>query len=283
MARRHCRMIFIVGANGRLGQALVRRFGASAVTSLPRSVYANWHEDGAAAAVARYFASVSTAGDTIYVCAGLLDPHLPELEHRAVNLALPCNIIAAATPLGIAVRTFGTVMEVLMPDHNPYIRSKAALGHQVARSAAAGLPVAHLRLHTQYGGGAPSAFMFLGQIASALRARAPFMMTSGRQLREYHHVDDDAAAIDLLETAGLQGVQDLNHGAPVTLAALAQHVFATFNASDLLALGALPEPATDNFGRVLDRLHSLGPLRFRATLPGVTDYLKTELQAPKSV
>lgn len=272
-------MNVIIGGSGRLGQALVRRFGADAVICLPRAAYADWHADGGALAVARHFAAFGP-GDTIYVTAGVLDPRAADADLAAVNLALPRNIIDGAAPLGIAVRTFGTIMETLLSGHNPYIRSKTALGQHVAERAAAGLPVAHVRLHTQYGGGAPSPFMFLGQIAAALRTATPFRMTAGKQLREYHHVDDDAAALLALEQAGLHGAVDLNHGAPDTLAALAAHVFSAFDASALLLVGALPEPAAEHYGGTLIRPAALEACAFRASLPGVVDYLRTELQVP---
>ena len=274
-------MIFLIGGSGRLGQALVRQFGAGAVQCLPRPLYAGWHADTAAADVARYFSAAGAGpGDIIYVAAGLLDPRLPEQEHAAVNLELPRNIIDGAAPLGIAVRTFGTVMETLLSGSNAYIRSKTALGALVEQRAANGLPVAHVRIHTQYGGGAPSAFMFLGQIAAALREKTTFAMTAGAQLREYHHVDDDAAALRLLEEAGLHGIVALSHAAPVTLRALAEHVFAAFGASDQLAVGALPEPPAENYSGVLARPPALAAFVFRPALAGVVDYLKHELPFP---
>lgn len=275
-------MKFVIGSSGRLGQALLRQFGADAVTCLPRAVYAPWCAEGQAASVARHFAALGGPGDTLYVAAGLLDPRLPEADHAAVNLALPRNLIDGAAPLGMAVRTFGTIMESLLAGQNAYIRSKSALGLHAAAAAAAGLPVAHLRIHTQYGGGAPSPFMFLGQIAASLRAGTTLSMTSGRQLREYHHVDDDAGAVAQLEAAGLHGMVDVNHGAPVTLRALAEHVFAAFDASALLAVGALPEPPAEHYNGALARPAALAAFPFRATLPGVAAYLHSELQNPIS-
>ena len=52
----------------------------------------------------------------------------------------------------------------------------------------------HLHLHTLYGG-RPQAHMFLGQMIRALERGAEFAMSSGEQLREYHHVHDIAGAM----------------------------------------------------------------------------------------
>ncbi len=271
-------MIFLIGGSGRLGQAIARRHAGSPVTLLPRERYAHWGEPGAQREVAQHFAPWAGSGAVVYVTAGLLDPRLAPEEHARVNVALPLNVVEGAAPLGLRVRTFGTVMETLLSSQNPYVRSKAELGRQMAAAAASGLAVAHLRIHTLYGGGAPAGFMFLGQLASALRERQPFRMTLGRQLREYHHVDDDAAALALLEAAGLSGVVDLNHGAPLSLRALAESVFGAFGASALLELGALPEPADENFGAVLARPAPLLPAHFREATSGVVDYLKPYIQ-----
>jgi nucleoside-diphosphate-sugar epimerase len=154
------------------------------------------------------------------------------------------------------------------------VRSKAALGQQVAALAAQGAPLAHIRVHTLFGGGAPSPFMFLGQMLAALEQRTPFNMTLGRQLREYHHIDDEARAIRLLDEAGVRGVLDLSHGAPLSLAELAGTVFSHFGASDLLHVGALPEPVEENFGTVFARHPLLPAAAYRPALPAILDYLK---------
>jgi nucleoside-diphosphate-sugar epimerase len=271
-------MIFVVGGSGRLGQAIARQHASSPVTLLPRAVYERWGEPGAQREIAQYFASWAGSGATIYVTSGLLDPRMSPHEHARVNVALPLNIVEGAAPLGLKVRTFGTVMESLAATQNPYVESKAELGRRMAAAADSGLPVAHLRIHTLYGGDAPASFMFLGQVASALRARQPFRMTLGRQLREYHHVDDDAAALARLEAAGLHGVLDLSHGAPLSLRELAEHVFGAFGAPQLLELGALPEPARDNFEAVLARPAALAQVSFRDARNGVVEYLTPYVQ-----
>lgn len=267
-------MIFLVGGSGRLGMAIARQHGDAQVTVLPRAIYAHWGDADAQREIAAYFAPLAHTGAVIYVTAGLLDPRLPPEEHARINLRLPMQIVMAAAPLGIKVRTFGTVMETLVMNQNAYVRSKAELGREMARAASTGLPVAHVRIHTLYGGGAPASFMFLGQLASALRERQPFLMTQGRQLREYHHVDDDAAALVVLEKAGLHGIVDLSHGEPISLRGLAEGVFTAFGEGALLKIGALPEPADDNFAVVLARPASLLTAGFRDAIGGVVDYIQ---------
>lgn len=275
-------MTFVLGGRGRLGAALVRAHPAGSVKALEREVYAGWSAPGAEQAVADYFAPWAGSGATVYVASGLLDPRMDAGQLAAVNLDLPRNVIAGAGLHGLRVVTFGTVMERLLTQQNPYVQSKAALGRHVAALAAGGAHVAHVQVHTLFGEGEPSPFMFLGLIASALRAQAPFRMTQGRQLREYHHVDDAARAVAQLIAAGRGGVFDLSSGAPVSLRALAESSFAAFGASDLLQLGAVQEPADENYATVFAPDPVLAHDAFRPTLPAIHAYLAQCGIAPRS-
>jgi nucleoside-diphosphate-sugar epimerase len=273
-------MKFVIGGRGRLGQAIAREYPAADALCLDRAVYEGWWEAGAQDKVARFFAPWAGSSSTVFVTSGLLDPKLAPAEHQKVNYELPRNVIAGAASLGLKVVTFGTVMESLLAQHNPYIQSKAALGRHVADLAMAGQPVTHVRVHTLFGVGAPSPFMFLGQILTALGQRTPFNMTLGKQLREYHHVDDEARAIRALDAAEVRGVFDLSHGDPVSLRELATTVFAAFGAADLLHVGALPEPLEENYSTVFARHPLLGPQAYRPALPAIVDYLKACVVQP---
>lgn len=267
-------MIFIIGGRGRLGQAIARQYGAGAAVCVERAVYEAWAEPQSQVAIDAFFAPLAGTGATVIVTAGLLDPKLDPDALRKVNVDLPRNIVDGGIRHGVKVTTFGTVMEALLADHNPYVRSKVALGQYVAECAAAGAQVAHIRVHTLYGAGAPSPFMFLGQMLTALEGRTPFNMTLGKQLREYHHVDDDARAVRVFDEAGARGVLDLSHGAPVSLGELARTVFDAFGAADLLHVGAIPEPREENYNTVFARHPLLVSEGFRDTLPAVVAYLE---------
>jgi nucleoside-diphosphate-sugar epimerase len=269
-------MIYVLGGSGRLGRAIGATGSSGEVVLLERAVYEDWWQSDAATRVGRFFGTAPT-GSAVLVAAGLLDPSLPQAEHQRINVELPARIIEGACKAGLRVVTFGTVMERLVEHPNAYIASKAALGRIVAERAAAGDAVTHLQIHTLYGGGEPAPSMFLGQICRALRAGRPFEMSPGRQLREYHHVDDDAVATRAILDAGTDGVVTLSHGAPCTLRDLASHVFGELGRLELLHIGALPEPRDDNYATVLPRPHSLARIEFRPALQGVADYLRALL------
>ena len=76
--------------------------------------------------------------------------------------------------------------------------------------------------------------MFLGQILSALKKNRPFFMVSGRQLREYHHYDDEAEAIKLTVKSPLSSIITLSHGNPIDLNSIANSIFDAFGKRELL-------------------------------------------------
>ena len=107
----------------------------------------------------------------------------------------------------------------------------------------------HLHLHTLYGG-QPHPHMFLGQMIGALERGAEFHMTSGEQLREYHHAHDIAGA--MLAGRDWESAREpvhLSSGAPVRLADLARAVFAG-SGHRVAQVGAPPTAAVISRPRV---------------------------------
>lgn len=271
-------MILIIGSRGRLGQAICQQYNPSEVVCVDRVVYEHWSAPDSALHIAEYFSEYAHDGSVVYICSGLLDSRLPAEQLYDVNFRLPKNIINAVTPLGIRAITFGTAMERTLTS-NAYVQSKLLLSELVKASANGDIRPAHIRIHTLYGTGEPSPFMFLGQILTAIRADAPFEMTQGRQLREYHHVEDDAVAIKSLVDRQIGGIVELSHGKPVSLKHLAQAIFQACGKSDLLHLGALPEPAEENFSRVFERPAVLDAIVFRDCIESVVEYMQTRINA----
>lgn len=271
-------MIFILGSRGRLGQAIAAQYNPNDIVCVDRDVYESWSGSDASTAIREYFSRWQLEQSVVYLCSGLLDPRLTADELLAVNYQLPRNVIESVAPLGIRVVTFGTAMEHTLTN-NSYVQSKLKLSLFVESANACAALATHVRIHTLYGSGEPSPFMFLGQILSALRTDSPFAMTMGRQLREYHHVDDDAAAIKSLIDARITGAVDLSHGQPVTLRNLAEAVFNAVDKSQLLQLGALPEPAEENFNLVFDLPEALKKSTFREAIPSVIEYMKSRMHA----
>jgi nucleoside-diphosphate-sugar epimerase len=242
--------------------------------TLDRSIYELWSRPGAHDLVSRYFDQHSSEGGVVFVASGLLDPKMSQDVLFRVNYHLPKNLIDGATKLGIKIITFGTIMEGLLQSKNSYIQTKTALSEYVNTVVDEDRPVIHLRIHTLYGIGQPSHFMFLGQILSAIRDNVPFKMTSGRQLREYHHLADEAKAIRQIASFAPPGVMNLSHGKPLRLRVIAESVFKVLGKSDLLQVGSLPEPTEENYDKVFNPPEILYEVEFRDSLPALVSYMQ---------
>ncbi|AHM71364.2 NAD(P)-dependent oxidoreductase [Yersinia hibernica] len=262
----------MIGSRGRLGNAICNSYLPENITKLDRAIYEKWGNSSYKEDISRYFEDKYTPDSIIFIASGVLDPKLPQEAHIDVNYLLPKNIIEATSHLGLKVVTFGTIMEELVSTKNAYVNSKSILGNFI--STLPDMNALHIRIHTLYGVGLPSNFMFLGQLYNSLKNKLVFEMSPGNQLREYHHIDDDVAAIHVLINNNVRGVFNLSHGQPVQLKSIASYIFKELNVEELLSIGAYPEPKDDNYGIISQRPIELNGVDFRDTLPSILSYLK---------
>jgi len=265
---------YLIGGRGRLGRSIAARYADSKLFPMNRAIYEDWCRDGAADQVSRYFEQNVSEKSTVFVASGLLDPNISEEDLFKVNYTLPKNVIDGTSKLGVEVITFGTVMEGLIQSKNSYVRSKIKLKNYVEMMASSQRSIKHIQLHTLYGIGLPSPFMFLGQMLLAIKTNVPFRMTSGCQLREYHHLEDEAAAIRMIADSLISGVVNLSHGNPVSLRAIAENVFEELGKIHLLHVGALPEPAEENYDQIFRVNEIVDGVCFREVLPNINEYMK---------
>ncbi len=99
-------------------------------------------------------------------------------------------------------------------------------------------------------------------------------MTSGQQLREYHHLADETKAIRLIAETTCSGVLNITHGKPVSLKAVAERIFKALGKGELLHIGALAEPLAENYEKIFELVPMLQEVEFRETLPGIVQYMQ---------
>lgn len=159
-------MNFVLGAKGRLGQAIVNAFSPNEVIALDRSIYADWWTRSGIDSASFFFEKLKKTDiekSIVYVTAGILDSNRPFEEHHNINFLLAKHIIEGGNRVGLPAVTFGTMMEKVVgcDTRNPYILSKTKLSHFITEFSTKthqALPL-HIRLHTLYGGGLPSPFI----------------------------------------------------------------------------------------------------------------------------
>ncbi len=215
------------------------------------------------------------AEDDVLICAsGIINPRESAEEIRFANFTVPKLACSIARDHGAKAITLGTVLEDIVPKgkQNPYVQSKKSLANAAEKSWL------HLQLHTVYGGHAPDRFMFLGQLFKALKDSQRFSMTSGEQLREYHHAEDVAKAILKVGAQTDTGCIDISHGEYITLRELAEEIFTHFDRLDYLGIGDLVSPEAEAFQPIHTRSPLLKDLQFKDTVPNVIEWLEFHLQ-----
>ena len=265
---------YLLGSRGRLGKALTAELSEKGLVELDREIYEGWAKPHRASSVSRFFDQIPAGESTVIVASGLLDPKLPLDDLFAVNYHLPKNIIDGVAGRKIHVLTFGSVMEGLLQQKNTYLESKSRIARVVEKQAADGCLVTHVRLHTLFGMGQPSPFMFLGQILHAIKFNEIFRMTSGQQLREYHHLEDDARAIRCLLESGYKGIFSLDHGYPLSLRVIAESIFEAMDRTQLLRVGEILDPIEEVYDNKKTQPLILEKIIFRDSLPAIIQYLR---------
>jgi len=114
---------------------------------------------------------------------------------------------------------------------------------------------------------------------AALCSGTQFRMSTGRQLREYHHVHDITGALlailDLEWSFGAEPLM-LSAGDPVRLVDLARAVFKTCGRPDLLKVGAIAAASSENERVRFPRSGATVLPFYRDPRIGVPEYVRLE-------
>lgn len=269
------RNIFIIGGNSRLAKALVNYYDNGSFFLLKRGIYESWYDKSKRSIIRDYFKSQITSDSIVFITSGILNSKEKSQTINDVNYKLPWNIIKALEGLEVTIVTFGTILENIKDSSNNYVKSKIKLSEKILTFKSSKAKVIHFRLHTLYGYGYPSEFMFLGQLYNSIKNKREFYMSSGYQIREYHHLDDVAQSIDVVIRNDVDGVIELTSGNGIMLRDLAKGIFNEFDLTDLLKIGSLDIQHKEKFSNDYTKNEILTGVAFRDPVDGVCDYLKT--------
>lgn len=265
---------YVLGSSGQIGQELLTFFGKDS-KKVSREVYSNWITSKSIPEINTYFKQSGVNGDSlIFIACGLLNPNCSSKELMESNFHIPKNVISALDQINPKIVTFGSIQEKLQLHPNRYISSKNELADFVSSEIRKGKNLFHLRLHTIFGNHKPKEFMFLGQMLNSIINNHDFHMSSGRQLREYHHVVDEVIAVDSILKSKQSGIFDINSGQALTLKQIAEYIFENFKKSELLKVGVLEDPIGENYSEKLYPDQYISENHFRDTLPAIVSYLE---------
>lgn len=205
----------------------------------------------------------------VFNCAGVLDSRSDGNLLNKVNVELPMMLQEVCSETGLSLVTFGTIMENYPKycESNPYLYSKLLWARQIRKSE----NNLHLQLHTLYGGKIQS-HMFLGQIYESLKNNEAFAMSDGKQLREYHHIDEAAEIISLFISQGSYGTKPISNGKPLRLGELASKLYQYFGKSELLELASFKSHELENINDIYESEELIKKFPFRDSFHGIVKW-----------
>jgi nucleoside-diphosphate-sugar epimerase len=260
----------IIGSNGNLAIQLKNQYKDAQV--IGRREYLAWQKSS------DIHNSLKLESCDIFVTIGVRSSEANSELLELINFTIPILIAEAISSSNSRIITFGTIMEKKPEfcDVNFYVESKYRLSSYLKNNVNPQTYL-HLMLNTLYGGSKIHPDMFLGQLFRAIEKHSTFIMSSGKQLREYHHIDDDISALNVFLRNDICGVQEISHGECVTLEELARQVLAYFNLEDLLVLGKIDTSKMEIYEPLGIRHFLLRDLIFRPSIDGVISYLSRYL------
>lgn len=259
----------IVGRNGNLANQLKTRYPDARVIS--RDEYLSWDN------VSDIHKILDSQSTDIFLAIGITSSKASTQDLELMNYRIP-SLIAKAISIGNSrIITFGTIMEKKpeLSKNNPYVASKRRLNLFLQNNLRPESYL-HLLIHTLYGGKKVNPHMFLGQILSAIGTKSAFHMSSGRQVREYHHIDDDLRATELLLDNKLNGIQEISHCESFSLEKIAKTIFSHFNLRDKLFIGETSSNK-EIFKPIGIRHPLLKEFNFQPSLPGIITFIEEQL------
>jgi dTDP-4-dehydrorhamnose reductase len=270
-------VILLVGKKGNLSLALQRMYRNVDIRIVGSEIAHRWAVKNGDKYIAGDLKRLGINPEVVFNAAGEIDSNSSFENLCNVNFHLPRNLETFSQNLGIKLVTFGTIMENLteLSNSNPYLLSKRRYFEYVTEQLEYNSNSMHLQIHTWYGVANPHKKMFLSQMLQALKERKTFHMSRGNQLREYHDIQDDMVAIQLLLDLKTRGIVQLNHGETLSLKDLATTIFDYFNAQELLKIGSIDTPKHEITTKNFERNILFDSIQFRATKQGViNDFAK---------
>ena len=270
-------MFLILGEKGNLSRAIQKKLHNSEVLVLNRKQISTWIAPDGVHEIKTFIASLHDEPQGIFNAAGIIDPTKSPLDLEMVNFQLPRNLLEATNDLSIPLYTFGSIME---RDQNCRVSNRYLSSKRKFKSYLDELDKLkksfhlHFLVHTWYGVEKLPEHMFLGQIAKSLKEKKHFAMSSGTQMREYHHVEDDIEVVfDLIQHQQC-GEIEINHGIPIELKNLAIAIYSHFNYMQYLSIDASVNQDDESRTSFYQGAVVNSRYRFREQKAGVIEYLE---------
>lgn len=273
-------MNIILGATGLLGSALLRTLDEDTSIVIPRLKSVEWL-DFSVNEVRQDLLKLTHSNSTSYIdlfyALGNTDPKTEPRTLDELNFLLPEKILNASVGLPIRVITFRSIHE-LSGISNPYMESKRKLANLLSATSH-GYNNIHFLLHTLYSDSKPHSHMLLGQILHSIQFKQELKMSSGLQLRQYHHVEDVVNIIlARLDSDIFVMKYQVNGPETIRIRDLAVRLYNEFDQLPLLKLNSLPTDEQDVFDASYEIAEMVDEQSFRPSIHGVLAEFKNFLK-----
>lgn len=264
--------LLIVGANGNFSLALQEILGDNSFRIINKNLYGDW--DNSESKLTSIIRKNVEECNTKYLIntVGIVSKNCDPEFVKYWNYYFPKHLYQICENLNLTLVTLGSVHENVpdMPTGNPYLESKKSLERFLMTKEFKNS--FHFQFHTWYGGKNVNPEMFLGQLITSIRGGRIFNMSSGEQVREYHHVIDDATCVLTNLENGMLGTLSISHGELLTLEEIARKLFRHFNCENLLKLNQISSPNIEVTNKMALPVHAV-KMKFRPTMEGLIEYV----------
>ncbi len=266
-------MILIIGNSGNLSFSLQKILPNEPLMVIGRDVYSSFLSSQKQ--TLKFLTNLEIFPSHIINTVGAIDKNLSLEELVSINTTLPINLIKACEEIDSKVVTFGSVHEKIESyrSQSKYIESKGQLFDFYKNNAEAMSRILHFQIHTWYGGRKLHKNMFLGQLVDAINSNAEFVLQDGTQLREYHHLDDDARVIKDAIAKNFTGFIEIAHGEVLSIATITTAVIEYFREMSFSKKVALDKSEISVHSvRIMNNSYN-----FRTSIPGIISFLQTKI------
>ena len=269
-------MRIIIGT-GVLAQAIHSNSDLYQSKLIKRETYTSWYKSRDTTVIENYFNSLESEKIEVYLCFGATNSKISKEEMLLANYELPLFILNSVQKFANKIITFGTIQELLNTDLNNYTKSKHEFSKKIQTENWLDGKLLHVRLHTVYGSRSLKQETFIGQIVEHISNSSKFKMSSGQQIREYHHINDIAQILEKILEMKLEGPVDISSGQPLKLGTLANYIFEQLNLRNLLLINENDRVLGENYDKVFEPNHVIKTYKFIEPLNGVFEYVKQQL------
>lgn len=272
-------MNIVLGATGQLGSYISKHIDERLLKEVSRQELASWIHGGGGFIrknLEKIISSSHSEDNFIYYCVGETNSTMERGLLEFINYSVPLLISENIKGLPLRLVTFGSIHESTAIT-NPYMDSKKKLYRHFMGSQD-GLNWSHIQLHTLYSEIKPRSHMFLGQILDSLKREQLFEMSSGLQVRQFHHTEDIVKIIaEKIFTHEGCALEEINGPEFISLRDLAEFLFREFDMLNLLRIGARADEVSEVFFNDHTSASNIDSRLFRDMKSGILQMLKLNL------